>query len=101
MAGDKGAPALHLSDVGCRCRRPACRMALAGDKPQRYNPLSPPLWIPAPYRGTGHAFDRRNDDWGAGLTSAGAVAFEGTLEALRSIIFVPIAHAGCRRHTKV
>ena len=20
---------------------------LAGDKPQRYNPLSPPLWIPA------------------------------------------------------
>ena len=25
-------------------------------------------WIPAPYRGTGHACDRRNDDWGAGMT---------------------------------
>ena len=22
----------------------------------------PPLWIPAPYRGTGHAFDRGNDE---------------------------------------
>ena len=22
-------------------------LALAGDEPQRYNPLSPPLWIPA------------------------------------------------------
>ena len=33
---------------------------VAGDEPQRYNPFSPPLWIPAPYRGTGHAFDRRN-----------------------------------------
>ena len=22
-------------------------MPTAGDKPQRYNPLSPPLWIPA------------------------------------------------------
>ena len=27
---------------------------------------TPPLWIPAPYRGTGHAFDRRNDEAGAG-----------------------------------
>ena len=31
-------------------------MPTAGDKPQRYNPLSPPLWIPAPYRSPGHAF---------------------------------------------
>ena len=36
--------------------------------------LPPPPWIPAPYRGTGHASDRRNDGWGAGLTSARAVA---------------------------
>ena len=28
---------------------------------------TPPLWIPAPYRGTGQAL-RRNDEWGAGLT---------------------------------
>ena len=28
-------------------------------------------WIPAPYRGTGHACDRRNDDWGAGMTMRG------------------------------
>ena len=25
-----------------------------------------PLWIPAPYLGTGHAFDRRNDESVAG-----------------------------------
>ena len=31
----------------------------AGDKPPRYIPLSPPLWIPA---------FRRNDELGAGLT---------------------------------
>ena len=29
---------------------------------------APPLWIPAPYRGTGHASDRRNDEFGAGMT---------------------------------
>ena len=28
----------------------------------------PPFWIPVPYRGTGQAFDCRNDEWGAGLT---------------------------------
>ena len=39
---------------------PAAGATVAGDEPQRYNPFSPPLWIPAPYRGTGHAFDRRN-----------------------------------------
>ncbi len=27
-------------------------------------PPLPPLWIPAPFRGTGHAFDRRNDEIG-------------------------------------
>ena len=36
----------------------------AGDKSPRYNPVSPPLWIPAPYRGTGQAF--------AGMTNRGA-----------------------------
>ena len=35
-------------------------------------------WIPAPYRGTGHAFDRRNDEWGAGMTKRGPVAFRHT-----------------------
>ena len=25
-------------------------------------PVPPPLWIPAPDRSPGHAFDRRNDD---------------------------------------
>ena len=35
--------------------------APAGDKPPHYIPLSPPLWIPAPYRGTGQAL-RRNDE---------------------------------------
>ena len=29
-----------------------------------------PLWIPAPYRGTGHAFDRRNDEFGGGNHSS-------------------------------
>ncbi len=29
-----------------------------------------PLWIPAPYRGTGHAFDRRNDELGGGNHSS-------------------------------
>ena len=28
------------------------------------------LWIPAPYRGTGHAFDRRNDEFGGGNRSS-------------------------------
>ena len=40
-----------------------------------------PSGIPAPYRGTGHAFDRRNDEFGGG----------------EPFIFVPIAHAGWRR----
>ena len=29
-----------------------------------------PLWIPAPYQGTGHAFDRRNDEFGGGNHSS-------------------------------
>ena len=33
--------------MGGGIRRPGGRVTLAGDKPQRYNPLSPPLWIPA------------------------------------------------------
>ncbi len=54
---------------------------------------TPPLWIPAPYRGTGHAFDRRNDEAAAG-------GIQAYLRP-RNTIFVPIAHAGCRRRTKI
>ena len=57
-------PRGRSSSVGGRTVRrgtmPALR--LVGGKGRRYIPLSPPLWIPAPYRGTGHAFDRRNDE---------------------------------------
>ena len=52
-----------------------------------------PLWIPAPYRGTGHAFDRRNDELGAGVTRQAGLT--------GAPIFVPIADPGCCRHTKV
>ena len=58
------------------------------------------LWIPAPYRGTGHAFDRRNDDWGGRTDECRGGDIQALLR-LRSIIFVPIAHAGYRRHTRV
>ena len=33
-----------------------------GTSPSATVPSPPPLWIPAPYRGTGPAFDRRNDE---------------------------------------
>ena len=42
--GHEGRP---YGDVGGRWQ---AGVPTAGDKPQRYNPLSPPLWIP------GHAF---------------------------------------------
>ncbi len=73
--------ATSLSTLGCRCRRPACRMALAEDKPQRYISLDSRLSV-SPARlphgpGWGQApalqpplptpldsgFDRRNDEW--------------------------------------
>ncbi len=51
---------------------------------------------------------RRNDVWGTGLTIGGQDRTDecggGGIQALsrlRSIIFVPIAHAGWRRHTEV
>ena len=89
------APALHLSfdprlslfgrrsvGVAGRCRN-SSRIGvrdMLSYQDWRRSCLPPPLWIPAPYRGTGHASDRRNDGWGAGLTSARAVA-SGTFEA--------------------
>ena len=45
----------------CNAGELAARPKL-GTSPSATLPLSPPLWIPAPYRGTGHAFDRRNDE---------------------------------------
>ena len=56
--------------------------------------------FPPPYRGTGHAFDRGNDELGGRNDECGG----GVIQAHstpRNIIFVPIAHAGLRRHTKV
>ena len=37
----------------------------------------PPLWIPAPYRGTGHAFDRGNDECEGIPTDAGMTSARG------------------------
>ena len=77
----------------------SCRLSPAHEgmkmRPGRWRSLgaTPPLWIPAPYRGTGHAFDRRNDEAAAGGIQA--------YLRLHNIIFVPIVHAGCRRHTKL
>ena len=39
-------------------------------------------------------------NWGAGTTSAGAASFRRTRKPFERI-FVPIAHPGWRRHTKV
>ena len=39
-----------------------CRGPLAGKKLRRYGVPHP--WTPAPYRGPGHAFDRRSDELG-------------------------------------
>ncbi len=49
---------------------------------------TPPLWIPAPYRGTGHAFDRRNDEEGGRNDEAGAGGIQAYLRP-RNTIFVP------------
>ena len=80
--------ATSLSTLGCRCRRPACRMALAEDKPQRYISLDSRLSV-SPARlphgpGWGQApalqpplptpLDsgfRRNDEWEGIPTDAG------------------------------
>ena len=71
---------------------------LAGDKPQRYNPLSPPLL---------DSGLRRNDEWGAGIDE-GMPRMANERLPERSIpdrspghAFIAIAHAGWRRHTKV
>ena len=52
----------------------------------------PLLWIPAPYRGTGHAFDRENDDAGALAHSQAAKAHFRTNRSCR---LVP-AHQGMK-----
>ena len=95
--------ATSLSTLGCRCRRPACRMALAEDKPQRYisldsrlsvsparlphgpgwgqapalQPPLPTLWIPAS-AGMTSGGDSRTD---AGMTGPTVVA--GTIHGTR------------------
>ena len=43
----------------CNLRERAVRPKL-GTSPRATIPSPHPSWIPAPYRGTGHAFDRRN-----------------------------------------
>ena len=45
-----------------RMKIAGCRGYLAGKKLRRYGVPYP--WTPAPYRGTGHAFDRRSDELG-------------------------------------
>ena len=45
----------------------------AGDKPPHYIPLSPPLWIPAPYRGSGCAFAGKTK-WGRRVDVGGGIA---------------------------
>ena len=61
------APALHFlippSTIGLQFGTPRYEncVVVGGDV---WVPCVPPLWIPAPYRGTGHASDRRNDETG-------------------------------------
>ena len=52
---------------------------------------TPPLWIPA-FAGM--------TNWGSRNDEAGAGGIPAYLR-LRNTIFVPIAHAGCRRHIKL
>ena len=40
-----------------------------------------PLWIPAPYRGTGHAFDRENDEAGSRIEDIGRPVHGGRYQA--------------------
>ena len=40
-----------------------------GTSPRATFPSPHPFWIPAPYPGTGHAFDRWNDELGGGSLS--------------------------------
>ena len=99
--GSESGTCFH-SNRSCRLAPPHQSMKM---RPGRWKCLGVvgatlPLWIPAPYRGTGHAFDRRNDDWGSRTDECGGGSIQALLR-LRSIIFVPIARAGCRRHTKV
>ena len=58
--------------------------------------------FPPPYRGTGHAFDRGNDEWGGRRNDDPGDSWDPeALSKPRRVIFVPIAHAGRGRHTKV
>ena len=45
----------------------------AGDKPPHYISPSPPLWIPAPYRGSGCAFAGKTK-WGRRVDVGGGIA---------------------------
>ena len=69
-----------------RMRIAGCRGSLAGKKLRRYGVPHP--WTPAPYRGTGHAFDRRGDELGVYPGSWSGTCFH--------------SNPSCRRrHTKV
>ena len=59
----------------------------AGDKPQRYKPPSPPLWIPA-FAGMTIALGGRTDECGGGGIQAHSRP--------RNIIFVPMTTCGLR-----
>ena len=55
--------------------------------------------FPPPYRGTGHAFDRGNDEW-SGRNHEGTPPTSSE-KLLDMSIFVPIARAGRGRHAKL
>ena len=55
-----------INDLVCEVRYIIPKMRLGRWKCLGVVGATLPLWIPAPYRGTGHAFDRRNDEFGGG-----------------------------------
>ena len=71
IAGHTGVTAGIYSSTNRSCRLPPAHQGMkigaAGWwKDSRAIGATLPLWIPAPYRGTGHASDRRNDEFGGG-----------------------------------
>ena len=72
-----------------RMKIAGCRGSLAGKKPHRYGVPHP--WTPAPYRGTGHAFDRRSDESGGHPGSESGTCFHRN----RSCRLAP-AHQGMK-----
>ena len=71
-----------------------------GRAPALHFPPPHPFWIPAPYRGTGHAFDRRNDE-GMPRMANERLPERSIPDRSPGHAFIAIAHAGWRRHTKV